>query len=93
MVADQGVRLGRQQQYHAVQQHRLARPGALAIGDGSWKLEVGAGRARHSVRAVVVNQKVLFGNGGRLPKPAGRGLPALPVIVPSLSLTAMAWKT
>ena len=36
MVADQGVRLGWQQQYHAVQQRRFPRPGAIVIGDGSW---------------------------------------------------------
>ena len=34
------------------------------------------GRARHSVRAVVVNPNALVGNGGRLQRPAGRGLPA-----------------
>ena len=39
------------------------------------------GRARHSVRAVVVNQNVLVGHGSRRQRPAGRGLPALPMWV------------
>ena len=34
---------------------------------------------RCSVRAVVVNLNAWVGNGGRLQRPAGRGLPALPV--------------
>ena len=42
MVPDQGVRLGQQQQHaHAVQQCRLPRPGAIAVGDGRWELEDG----------------------------------------------------
>jgi hypothetical protein len=37
-------------------------------------LKTANGRARHSVRAVVVNPNAFVGNGGRLPRPAGRGL-------------------
>jgi len=37
------------------------------------------GRARHSVRAVVVNRNAFVSNGGRLQRPAGRGLPTLPI--------------
>ena len=40
------------------------------------KAAVGEGRARHSVRAVVVNQNALVGK-----RAAGRGLPALPAPV------------
>ena len=38
--------------------------------------ETAAGRARHSVRAVVANPNALVGNGGRLQRPAVRGLTA-----------------
>jgi len=38
------------------------------------------GRARHSVRAAVVNLNDFIGKGGRLQRPAGRGLPAQPAL-------------
>jgi hypothetical protein len=41
-----------------------------------------AGRARHSVRAVVANQNAFVGIGGRLQRPARKGLRSLPAASP-----------
>jgi len=85
VVADREVRFGRHQV--GLIADDLSFP--IPANNMSVPENIGTGKARHSGGAVVVNQTVLFGNGGPRQRPAGRGLPALPTDVPGLNLSAL----